>query len=176
MLAMNRSSKLVVTPCLLGTLLHDRFYLRHCFERAMDRALAGDFADLLAKLLRDLAIDGNDALETIDPAAATAFQLGALLAIPRMDLGMRDVDGDASELQLLVAGIEAQRHRGAGAKCDRQEVVGRWSGIKPAYAFGFIGEQPMPASLNSVLKLPSPVSLTRTYSIGPVACGVSAAR
>lgn len=119
----------------------------------MDRALAGDFDDLLAKLLRDLAFDGNDSFEAVDFAAIATFRLGALLAVLSMDFGMRDVDADAPELQLLVAGIKAQRHRGAGAKCDRQEVVGRWSGIEPAYAFGFIGEQPMPASLNRVLKL-----------------------
>ena len=98
-----------------------------------DRTLAGDFGDLPAKLLRDIAINGNDAFETIDPAAAATFQFGALLAILRMDFGVRDVNADAPEGQLLVTGIEAQRHSGAGAKRNSKEVVERWSEIETAF-------------------------------------------
>lgn len=90
----------------------------------MDRALAGNLDNLVAKRLRNLAIDGNDAFEMVDPGAATAFGLCALLAIPGMDLRMRDVDADASQRQLLVFGIKAQRHRRAGSKGDRQKVIG----------------------------------------------------
>ena len=49
---------------------------------------------------------------------------GALFTVLDMDLGMRDVDADASERQLLVIGLLAQRYRSASAKRDRQEVVG----------------------------------------------------
>ena len=81
-------------------------------------------AILAAKLLGDFAIDGNDTLETVNPAATAAFRFGALFAVLDMDLGMRDINADTSERQLLVIGILAQRHRGASAKRNRQEVVG----------------------------------------------------
>ena len=119
----------------------------------MDRAFVGNFGNLAAKLLGDLAIDGNDALETVNPAATAALGFRTLFAVLGMDFGMRNVNADASEGQLLVVGILAQRYRGACAERDRQEVVGRWSGIEPAHVFRFIREQPMAASLNRVLKL-----------------------
>ncbi len=126
-----RSWKLVLSSCHWAP--YFTTVLIFATASSVDRTLAGDFGDLPAKLLRAIAINGNDAFETIDPAAAATFQFGALLAILRMDFGVRDINADAPEGQLLVTGIEAQRHRGAGAKRNSKEVVERWSEIETAF-------------------------------------------
>jgi hypothetical protein len=44
----------------------------------MNRAFSGNFGNLSAKVLGDLAIDRNDPLKTVDPGAAAAFSFSAL--------------------------------------------------------------------------------------------------
>ena len=117
----------------LGTLLHNRSYLRHWLERSMTGHLPAISAIFpRSSSETSLSMEMTRSKRSILPAAAT-FQFGAFLAILRMDFGVRDVNADAPEGQLLVTGIEAQRHSGAGAKRNSKEVVERWSEIETAF-------------------------------------------
>ena len=86
--------------------LHDSCYLRDGFQWSMNRAFASNFGKLRAKFFRDVAVDRNDAFETVDPSTSIALRFCTLFAILGMDFGVRDVDAYASERQFLVIGIK----------------------------------------------------------------------
>src|SRR5215467_7740885 len=81
-------------------------------QRAVHRALVGDLEQPRALRGVERALQRDAALDAVE----LPFLGLALRAINRMDFLMRERDRDALERQLLVVGIEPQRHRAAGAE------------------------------------------------------------
>jgi hypothetical protein len=66
---------------------------------------------------------------------------------------MLQPDADPRQRQLLVIGIEPQRHRRAGAERGQQKIVGAEAAAEPARILRLVGDQMMPAGDDFLLEL-----------------------
>src|SRR5262249_48756462 len=121
-------------------------------EGAVHGALPGDLRDLRREPSVHLALNLNDALETIDLAAASLRGLAAIRAMIGSDLAVAHFHRYTAERELLVLGIEAQCHCRAGSKRDRQIVIGVGASVEAADSSWLVGDEPVAAGEDEVLE------------------------
>lgn len=119
----------------------------------MHRALAGNFDQLVGHHSIDAALDTDDAFEAINFAGPTLGGFTAILAVLGRQLAVPDADGEAAKRELLVLGIDPQRHRCARAQSRRQIIVGAWPAIEAACRCRLVGQETMAASNDGILEL-----------------------
>ena len=76
----------------------------------MHRTFSGNFDELLDYGRIDPAFDANHTLEAINLADAALGSFTAILAVLGRPLAMPDADSETAKSELLVLGIEPQRH------------------------------------------------------------------
>src|SRR5579871_864499 len=121
-------------------------------QRAVHRAFVGDLQQPCALLGIEVAIERDGALDVVDHAflGLTGGAIGGVdAAVPQAHRGLL-------ERQLLALGIKAQRHRRAGAEPGEQKIVRAWAAIHAADRYRLIGEQPMAADNDLLLKFAAP--------------------
>src|SRR5262249_7075394 len=121
-------------------------------QRTVHRTFVGDFHEPLALSRIKIAGERDGALDTVDHAL-----LGlAVRAILGVDLAVAEVDHHPIERQRLALGVETKRHRGAGPETREEKIVGTRAAVETTHVARLVGEEPMRADGNLLLKAPLP--------------------
>jgi len=96
----------------VGNLRHNG---RTGFQSAMHGTPARNFDQLAGHHSIDTTLDADHAFEAINLAGAAIGSFTAILAVLGRQLAVPYADGKAAKRELLVLGIDAERHRGARA-------------------------------------------------------------
>ena len=121
-------------------------------QRAVHRALVGDFQKLRPLLGAQLALEGDGAIDVVDLALAR-FTFGAILGV---NLLVAQPDLGAQKRNLLEIRIEPYCHRGAGAERGEEKIIGPRPGIEAAVLDRLIGKEPVRAENDFLLKFTAP--------------------
>ena len=114
----------------------------------MHRALVGNLDEPNALLLVEIARQRDDAIDTIDHP----FLGFAVLAVDGMNPGVTKSHRDPIERHSLALGVKAQRHRRAGPKAGKHEVVWTRTAVKAADINRLVGEKSVPAGPDLLLE------------------------
>ena len=118
----------------------------------MHRTPARNFDQPVGHRSIDATLDADHAFEPINLAGPTLGSFTAILAVLGRQLAVPYADGKTAKRELLVLGIDPERHRGARAQSCRQIVVGARPAIKAARRCGLVGQETMAASSDCILE------------------------
>src|SRR5262245_6608789 len=114
----------------------------------MHRTFARNLDQLVGHRWIDPALHADHTPEAIDLAGPALGRLAAILAVLGRQLAMFHADGKTPERELLVLGVEAQRHRRACAQSCRQIVVGAGPAVEAAGRSWLVCQKAMTARSN----------------------------
>ena len=120
----------------------------------MHRTPLCNFDQLAGRDRIDTALNTDRALEAINLAGSPLSCFTAIVAVLGRQLAVSDADGQATEAELFVLGIDPERHRGARGQRGCEIVLGARAAIKATHRCRLISEEMMAPSRNSILKLP----------------------
>ena len=105
----------------------------------MHRTAVGDFQEPRALCIVERAVERDGPLDAVE----LTFPGRAGRAIGGVNLRMPEPHRDLRKRQRLLVGIEAQRHRGAGAEAGEQEFVWRRATVAAAGRHRLVGDEMM---------------------------------
>src|SRR5262245_59923959 len=141
-----------VVLCTVAGAARDRADVDLRGQRAVHSAFVGDFHQPLALRRIEIAGERDGALDAVDhPLLGLAVR-----AILGVDLGVAQLDRHLIERQRLALGVETKRHRGAGPQAREEEVVGTRAAVETTHVARLVGEEPMRADRDLLLKAPLP--------------------
>ena len=114
----------------------------------MDGALVGDLEEARTLFVIKVSLEGDHAINVVDhPFLCLAFGTigGVNSPVPQPDRG-------PGQRQALAIGVKPHRHRRAGTERSQEKIVGARPAVEPARRFRVVGEQPVPAGDDFLLK------------------------
>ena len=118
----------------------------------MDGALVGDLEEARTLFAIKVSLEGDYAINVVDHP----FLCFAVGTIGGVNSPMPEPDRGLVQREAFAVGVKPHRHRGAGTERGQEKIVGARPAVEPARRLRLVGEQPVPAGDDFLLKQSAP--------------------